>query len=151
MKIAVAYYSRHHGNTRKLLDAIKEQGDVELIDVVECKNADLSGYDIIGFASGIYFSNFSKAVLEFARNNLPERKRVFLIQTYGVKGYYTKDIKRIIAKKSCKLLGIYGCRGFDTFGPFKLFGGIAKGHPNEKDVKGAVEFFRKIVRKEKHV
>ena len=40
MKVAIAYYSRHHGNTRKLLDAIKEQWDVELIDVVECSEAD---------------------------------------------------------------------------------------------------------------
>ncbi|MGB3985262.1 MAG: flavodoxin, partial [Limnochordia bacterium] len=40
-----------------------------------------------------------------------------------------------------RLLGTYGCRGFDTFGPFKLVGGIAKGHPNENDIAGAVKFF----------
>ena len=28
----------------------------------------------------------------------------------------------------------------DTFGPFKLVGGIAKGHPDEEDIKNAVEF-----------
>jgi len=140
MKVAIAYCSRHHGNTKKLLDAIKESCDTELIDVTQYKEADLSGYDIIGFASGIYFSNFSKAVLDFAKSNLPEGKKVFLIHTYGVKWNYTREIKQITAEKSCRLIGTYGCRGFDTFGPFKLFGGIAKGHPDEKDVKGAVEF-----------
>ena len=148
MKVAIAYYSQHHGNTKKLLDAIKELADVKLINVVECKEADLCGYDIIGFASGIYYGKFSKAVMEFARNNLPGGKKVFLINTYGVetKGY-TKEMKQIIEEKSCRLLGTYGCRGFDTFGPFKLIGGIAKGHPDENDVMGAKEFFRKIIEK----
>jgi len=55
MKVAIAYYSQHHGNTKKLLDAIKDLADVELINVVECKKEDLSYYDLIGFASGILF------------------------------------------------------------------------------------------------
>jgi flavodoxin len=145
LKVAIAYYSQHHGNTKKLLDAIKNLGDVKLINVVECKEADLSVYDIIGFASGIYFAKFSKAVTKFAKNNLPDKKQVFLIYTYGVKRDYTKGMKRIIEEKSCRLLGSYGCRGFDTFGPLKLIGGIAKGHPDENDLKGAIEFFRKII------
>jgi len=145
LKVAIAYYSQHHGNTKKLLDAIKNFGDVKLINVVECKEADLSVYDIIGFASGIYFAKFSKAVIEFAKNNLPDKKQVFLIYTYGVKRDYTKGMKRIIEEKSCRLLGSYGCRGFDIFGPLKLIGGIAKGHPDENDLKGAIEFFRKII------
>ncbi len=144
MKAAIAYYSRHHGNTKKLLDAIRELGDIKLIDVTECMEADLSEYDMIGFASGIYYSRFSGKVVEFARKNLPAGKRVFLINTYGVKGDYTREMRRIIEEKSCRLVGTYGCRGFDTFGPFKLIGGLAKGHPDENDIKGAVEFFRSI-------
>jgi flavodoxin len=146
MKVAIAYYSQHHGNTKKLLDAIKELGDITLINVVKCKEADLTNYDIIGFASGIFFGKFSKAVLDFARKNLPQEKAVFLIYTYGInsKGY-TKAMEQIIAAKSCQLLGTYGCRGFDTFGPLKLIGGIAKGHPDKDDVEGAREFFRRMI------
>ncbi|SHJ33216.1 flavodoxin family protein [Lutispora thermophila] len=151
MKIAIAYYSQHHGNTKKLLDAINVTDDVKLINVVECKEADLSDYDVIGFASGIYFGKFSDKVIQFAKSNLPSDKQVFLINTYGVKGNYTKEMQKIIAEKSCQLLGIYGCRGFDTFGPFKLVGGIAKEHPDENDVNGAIEFFRKIIEDEKQV
>ena len=132
MKVAIAYYSQHHGNTKKLLDAIKDLGDVKLINVVECKEADLSDYDIIGFTSGTYFGKFSGKVIEFAKNNLPGKKQVFLINTYGVKGNYTKEMEQTIKEKSCRLVGTYGCRGYDAFGPFKLIGGIAKGHPEEK-------------------
>jgi len=132
---------------KKLLDAIKELYNVKLINAAECKKEDLSEYDVIGFASGIYFGKFSKEIMDFAKNNLPSKKQVFLINTYGVKGNYTKGIEKIITEKSCRLIGTYGCKGFDTFGPFKLIGGIAKGHPNESDVKGAIEFFRKIVEK----
>ena len=147
MKVAIAYYSQHHGNTKKLLDAIKELGDIKLINVVECKESDLSDYDIIGFASGTYFGKFSEKVMEFARNNLPCQKRVFLINTYGLKGAFTKEMKQIIMNKSCQLIGTYGCRGYDTFGPFKLVGGIAKGHPNEKDINGAIEFYNSIIKR----
>lgn len=150
MKVAIAYYSQHHGNTKRLLDAVKEIGDIKLINVVECKKADLSDYDIIGFASGIYYGRFGREIIEFAMHNLPDKKRVFLIFTYGIrrKGY-TKKMEQIITDKSCKLLGSYGCKGFDTFGPLKLIGGIAKGHPDDNDVNGAIEFLRTILNNEK--
>lgn len=32
--------------------------------------------------------------------------------------------------------------GFDTFGPFKLVGGLQKGHPTEEELKGAIEFYK---------
>ena len=35
------------------------------------------------------------------------------------------------------MIGKFGCKGYDTFGPFKLVGGIAKGHTDEEDIKNA--------------
>ena len=32
MKTAVCYYSRYHGNTRKVLEVLAEAGGVDLID-----------------------------------------------------------------------------------------------------------------------
>ena len=60
MKTAIVYYSQHHGNTKKLLDAIASKDAVTLIDVTEQPDADLSAFDRIGFASGI-FQFFRKA------------------------------------------------------------------------------------------
>jgi len=46
--------------------------------------------------------------------------------------------------KGAQLAGEYSCPGFDTFGPFKLVGGIVKGHPSEEDIAGAVDFLNEI-------
>ena len=143
MKTAIVYYSQHHGNTKKLLDAIASREDVTLIDVLENRDADLAGYDRIGFASGIYFSSFAKQLIAFAKEKLPEDKDVFYIYTHGApSGDFLKDMRRIAESRRCRELGEYRCQGFDTFGPFKLVGGIAKGHPTEKEIADAVKFYQ---------
>ena len=145
MKTAIVYYSRHHGNTKKLLDAISENNEVTLIDVTEQPSADLSAYDRIGLASGIYYNSFSKQLLEFAEKHLPEKKEVFYIYTHGApKGMFLNAVRKIAEQKHCREIGSYHCLGFDTFGPFKLVGGIAKGHPTEEEIKEAVAFYQKL-------
>lgn len=147
MKTAIVYYSEHHGNTKKLLDAIAKQGDVTLIEASSNQHTDLSEYDLIGFASGNYYSKLHDSVLQFAEKNLPKGKKVFLIYTYGVREPNTDVIEGIVNSKAGQILGTYGCPGFDTFGPFKLIGGIAKGRPNDEDIVGAVRFFKEIKNK----
>ena len=145
MKTAIVYYSKHHGNTKKLINAIAAQHDVTAIDATQVKTADLSGYDMVGFASGIYYSKFHKSVLEFAEQNLPVGKPVFFLYTYGAqKKGYTKAITEAVSKRKAKIVGEFGCFGFNTFGPFKLIGGIAKGHPNQADLDGAIQFYMSL-------
>ena len=145
MKTAIVYYSKHHGNTRKLIDAIAAEHDVTAIDATEATAADLSGYDAVGFASGIYYSKFHKTVLQFAEQNLPEGKDVFFLYTYGAeKKGYTEAITAAVKKHNAHILGEFGCFGFNTFGPFKLIGGIAKGHPDDTDLKNAVNFYNSL-------
>ena len=146
MKTVIVYYSEHHGNTKKLLDAIAAaDSSVVLIDVTKQPDADLSIFDRIGFASGIYFSSFAKQIISFADAHLPENKDVFYIYTHGApKGGFLKGIREIVAKKNCREIGKYHCLGYDTFGPFKLVGGIAKGHPTEKEIEAAVRFYQAL-------
>lgn len=148
MKTAIVYASVHHGNTKKIIDEIAKKYEVDLIDATQITERDLSGYDLIGFASGVYGGKFHKAVLKFASVNLVEDKKVFLICTYGGKAAF-KSIEPIIADKEDELAGKFSCKGFDTFGPFKLIGGVAKGHPDEKDLAAAVEFYSNLVNTEK--
>ena len=146
MNTAIAYYSQHHGNTKKLIDAIAAQADVTLINVAENEKAALTEFDCIGLASGIYFASFAKPILTFAEKHLPEKKDVFFINTCGVQsGVYFDAVRRIAKAKHCKELGAFQCLGFDTFGPFKLVGGIAKGHPDADEIAAAVSFFQAIM------
>jgi len=144
MSTAIIYYSEHHGNTKKLLDAIAAvDPEVKLANVLSDEAADLSSFDRIGIASGVYFSNFAKQVIEYAKANLPEGTPVFFIYTHGApKGDFLKGIREVTQSKNCPELGEYRCQGYDTFGPFKLVGGIAKGHPTQEEINGAVAFYK---------
>lgn len=145
MKTAVCYYSRHHGNTLKVLEAMAPEGSLDLIDVTTRQTVRLDDYDCIGFASGIYGFEFQKAVVVFARQYLPEGKPVFFVYTYGgAKGTGAKAVADIAREKHCPILGEFSCKGYDTFGPFKMVGGIAKGHPDAQDLENARRFYREI-------
>lgn len=147
MKTAIIYYSKHHENTKKLIDAIKNASsdEITLIDVTKTSSAALEAYDLIGFASGIYYSKFEKRILEFAKNNTPNGKDVFFLYTYGAeKAGYTNAIRKALTDTHANILGEYGCYGFNTFGPFKLIGGIAKNHPDNTDIENAISFYHSL-------
>ena len=145
MKTAICYYSRHHGNTRKVLEAMAREGEIDLIDVTARQTIRLEEYDCVGLASGIYGFEVQKAVVEFARQYLPQGKPVFFVYTYGMfRPGYTKAIRQIAGEKNCPVLGKFGCKGFDTYGPFKLVGGIAKGHPDQRDLENARSFYQNL-------
>ena len=146
MQTAIVYYSQHHGNTKKLLDAISEADmSVTLINVAEKIEVDLRDYDRIGLASGIYYSSFAKPLLSFAPINLLVQKPVFFIATCGSpRKNYFDEIKQLAKSRDCTDLGSYLCTGYDTFGPFKLIGGLKKGHPTEEEIQGAVDFYRNL-------
>lgn len=146
MKTAICYYSRHHGNTLKVLQAMADKSEVDLIDVTTRQTVQLEKYDCVGFASGIYGFDFQKSVIDYAKQYLPHGKPVFFIYTYGgAKGNGTKAVAEIAQKKGCPILGEFSCKGYDTFGPFKLVGGISKGHPNTQDLQNARHFFQQIL------
>ncbi len=128
------------------MEAIKEADpEVKLIDVSVTKVAELDGYDRIGIASGIYYSKFAKPLMEYLSTHLLEGKEVFALYTCGqMRSSYTRDVKALVEEKEGSYLGEYACLGFDTFGPFKLVGGLQKGHPTAEEIQGAVDFYKGI-------
>lgn len=144
-KAVIIFASTHHGNTQKLVEAIAQRYDVDLIDANVQQHADLSGYDLIGFASGIDFGRFYGSVEAFMKENLPENKPVFFLYTCArANSNFTKTIKEEALKKNSTLLGEYGCKGYNTYGPWKLIGGINKGHPTAEEISAAADFFDKL-------
>lgn len=145
MKSVIVYESKHHENTLALVRAIAEKYDVDLINVEETKSANLSEYELIGFASGIEYGKFYRDIASFAANWMPRECKVFLLYTCGKDSpEYTEELEQTAHSKDCQMLGKYGCLGLDTFGPFKIFGGKNKNHPNEEEIAGAVMFFAEI-------
>ena len=53
-------------------------------------------------------------------------------------------MEKILSEKSASIVGKYSCKGYDTYGPFKLMGGIAKGHPTDSEIEDAVKFYESI-------
>lgn len=146
MKIAVIYVSYHHGNTKRVLDAMGEAADMDLLTVSQAKAADFSGYDVIGFASGVYFSRFHKAIENLASEIDLTGKKVFTAYTCGFKCInYARHIQKTIKSKDCEFVGGFSCKGYDTYGIFGKIGGLAKGHPDENDFLKAQEFIRNII------
>ena len=145
MKTAICYYSRHHGNTRKVVEAMAGAGGVDLIDVTARAAVRLEEYDCVGLASGVYRGRAHQGLLAFARQYLPQGRPVFLVCTYGAsRGRSLKEMEAAARARGCPVLGAFGCRGYDTFGPFRLVGDIARGHPDERDLENAREFYREI-------
>ena len=149
MKVAILYQSEHHGNTKKLLDALKEVYDVDLINVLEPEKYLLSSYDVIGIASGIAYGKFYPKITEIMESKLPKRKKVFFIYTCGSpRRDYAASVKQIAKDRNCKILGTYSSLGYDTYGPFKLIGGINKKNPSEAELRGIVHFYKDVVEKQ---
>ena len=121
MKTAICYYSRHHGNTLKVLEAMAEVAEIDLIDVTSRIAARLPQYDRI--------------------------KETFFVCTHGSTACpekYYAAITEAVKAKNCPILGTFSCRGYDTFGPFKLIGGMAKGHPDADDLQRARAFIQAL-------
>ena len=103
-------------------------------------------HDINNLPQSLYQPKFHQTVLNFASVNLPANKNVFLICTCGGSAAF-QSIEEVVKSKQGKIVGKFSCKGYDTFGPFKLVGGIAKGHPNDKDLADAVTFYKGIIRR----
>ena len=74
----------------------------------------------------------------------PEQ-RVFLADTCGA-GYkdYTYKVRMLLEERGVACLGRFQCPGHDTYGPWKLIGGIRKGRPNDHDLKMAEQFILRM-------
>lgn len=58
--------------------------------------------------------------------------------TSGAKAEFGDEFVPVIDSKNCCIIGSYKFSSYDTFGPFKLVGGLNKHHPDDKDILSAV-------------
>ena len=142
----ILYASVHHGNTRKVAEHLARQEGVTAVDLLHDPLPDLGSYDLVGFASGIYFQAMHQRVRQaLDRAVFRPGQAVFFLYTCGAPlGDGAKGLKKILAQKGGPWAGTFRCRGYDTYGPFGKLGGIAKGHPNARDLDRAAAFLRQL-------
>lgn len=151
VKTMILYRSKHHGNTKKIVDAIAAAypDDVDTVDVATLdkgQTVDLSEYPLVGVASGIYYGEIDRDLARVLQNSLIEGTFVFSLLTYGGESkWYGKDIDGICRAQRANYLAGHGCAGYDTWGPFKLTGGMNKGRPNDDDLADMVSWYRNLV------
>ena len=150
-KAILIYASKHHGNTYKLAKAISEKYEIAMIDATKESIVDLQEYEVIGFASGIDFGKFYEEIENFAEANLPIKKEVFFLYTCAMerKGF-TNSIREIALKKDAIILGEYGCKGYNTYGPWQLIGGMNKNHPTEAEIVEVVNFYGGLIKNDQN-
>jgi flavodoxin len=145
MKTAVIYASVHHQNTKKLLEQAAAAFPMDILTVEEAKQTDLTQYDAVGIASGIYAGSAHKTILGFLQSKPAFPAKGFVVTTSGMGSQsYADKLAAAAWKAGLNTKGAYACRGLNTFGPFKIGGGMAKGHPNAEDVQGLVDFLKNI-------
>ncbi|MBC2581404.1 flavodoxin family protein [Clostridium sp. DJ247] len=149
MKTLIIYTSVHHGNTEKIGKAMAECSNADIIETNDVNVNNLRDYDLIGFGSGIYKGKLHKNIIDLI-DKLPvfHNKKAFVFSTSGQgKTKYNNLVEKNLEEHGFEVIGSFACRGYDTFGPFKLIGGIAKGRPNDDDFKNAKSFVEELIKK----
>lgn len=148
MKILIIISSTHMGNTRKIAEAMAQAAPVTIAEIENVSDYNLHDYDIVGFGSGIYFGKHDKNIMEFVNEASDNKAYTFVFSTSGASAFEknNKPLVDLLKSKNKIVLGCFGCKGFDKFGPFKLVGGINKGHPNEKDFKESQKFIENVIK-----
>ena len=145
MKTAVVFASVHHGNTERLLGKASEKFPMDIMTVEEARETDLSAYDAVGIASGIYAGSAHKTILDYLKEKPVFPKKGFVVTTSALGSQsYADKLAGAAGKAGLECRGAFACKGYCTFGPFKLLGGMAKHHPDNEDVQALVEFLEKV-------
>ena len=154
-KLLVIYNSVHHGNTEKIAKAMIDVLDAKLVKPQEVDVNTVVEYDLVGFGSGIYAGKHHKSILKLVdRIPFQKNKKSFIFSTSGMKeggifNRFNKSLKEKLSEKGFMIVGEFTCLGYDTFGPFKVVGGVNKGRPDKKDLERARNFAQNLSEKEK--
>lgn len=149
--LLILYHSEHHQNTKKLVEGLAKEcsGRIHLVDLstTQVEQIDCSQYQTIGFASGVYFSKLHQSLYDAVQKltKVLQGRNVLVLYTCGSGGKkYAQDFTVQLTATGANVLGVYHCKGYDTYGPFKLIGGVAKGHPSQEDIAESVRFVQQV-------
>jgi flavodoxin len=146
MKALIVCVSVSHGNTRRVADALADVLHATVVEPEEVDPDALADYDIVGFGSGIYYSSPHRRLRDLV-DRLPDGggAKAFVFATSGRRelwGRFTRQLEKTLEQRNYDVLGTFICRGWDTWLPLRLIGGVNRGHPDEHDLIEARSFAR---------
>lgn len=147
MKSLIICISVTHGNTEKVARSMADALDAKMLKPHEVDVDSLPGYDLIGFGSGIFYFKHHRALFDLADRLPALKKKAFVFSTGGMGSVkFHGPLKTKLSEKGFDVVGEFSCKGFDTWGPYKLIGGRNKGKPDGKDLEDAMNFARQLMR-----
>jgi len=159
LKVLLVVSSYHHGNTRKIADAIAEAMGAAVLTPDQVDPETLVGYDLVGFGAGIDSGKHYRPILELA-DRLPRgpERPAFIFSTCGIPGAIARGetlarqieanhaaLRVKLQDRGFRIADEFGCVGFNTNSFLKYFGGLNKGRPNAYDIAEAKAFGHKLL------
>lgn len=145
VKAIIVCVSVSHGNTRRIADTIGGVLNARVVEPDEIDPAELAGYDLVGFGSGIFHMNFHARLRDLIGALPPQPAApAFVFATSGFPEppfrRYFRSLTTLLGQRGFETVDTFHCRGFDTWLPLTVVGGIRKGHPDEADLRAAHTF-----------
>ena len=130
------FYSSRTGNTKDIVQHMAEVLEADISDINNIANPDISKYDVIGFASGIYNGDIDARMKEVMQTlEFRDDQYTFLAVTHAksLSERYVKSLENILKDKGVYFLGSTEALGEDREGNVGFSGRGARKHPNDKD------------------
>lgn len=155
LRSLVVVASVHHGNTARVAAAIAEVLGADVAAAGDVTPERLARYDVVGFGSGVYYGQMHESLFGLVRG-LPDAgvasasaatRPAFVFSTSGLPclaRVWHAPLERLLVRKGFDVVGTFACRGFDTWGPLWLTGGLNRRHPDDRDLARARDFARRI-------
>jgi flavodoxin len=150
-KTLIILKSIHHQNTAKVVATIAEVLKADVVAPEDTPAEILRNYDLVGFASGIYFGRFHSAIRSWVDrlepSTLASPRSAFFVSTAGVSSLqriWHWPLKKKLTRMGFTVIGEYCCRGHDTVGPLILVGGLNRHHPDGADLARAAAFAQQL-------
>ena len=137
---------KESGNTYKVCNYVSSNSDAELKVVVKTTKCDLSCYDAIILASGVYANHVHKNILAWINsieiNTNSSNTKAYIFLTWIGRGNSDRvafnEVKHLLEEKGIKLEDNY----MKCFG--KGMGLIKYSHPNEEDYKNVLQWANEL-------
>ena len=151
MRCVIVCVSVSHGNTRLVAGAAASELGAEVLEPEQLDPEAVAGYDLVGFASGVYDFQVHPRLRSWVER-LPRvaGTPAFILCTSGfgilIERPWPAPLARLLRGRGFTVIGSFCCRGYDTSPAARLLGGINRGRPDQRDLRAARAFARRVAK-----